>query len=198
MASTSHPDAPSEGLVPVPPGALLEDPERIRLVEMIAKKLETVPLTLKISTFKTSYAALWLADIEKLKALADEKPLVIYSLLSVFETDVRLGQRWQQKDNDPESRAPSAPQTPIKDGSPFFPSSSAPGPSPGGSASKPPTSTPQRQPLSLQTSGSPDNSRKRPGEPLGTPEGAKKPRLGGADLVAAIPFYLNLLQLALH
>ncbi|KAH1580263.1 hypothetical protein KXX69_003673 [Aspergillus fumigatus] len=188
MASTSHPDAPSEGLVPVPPGALLEDPERIRLVEMIAKKLETVPLTLKISTFKTSYAALWLADIEKLKALADEKPLVIYSLLSVFETDVRLGQRWQQKDNDPESRAPSAPQTPIKDGSPFFPSSSAPGPSPGGSASKPPTSTPQRQPLSLQTSGSPDNSRKRPGEPLGTPEGAKKPRLGGADLDESLFF----------
>lgn len=96
ITSTSHPDAPSERLVPVPPGALLEDPERIRLVEMIAKKLETVPLTLKISTFKTSYAALWLADIEKLKALADEKPLVIYSLLSVFETDVRLGQRCQQ------------------------------------------------------------------------------------------------------
>ncbi|KAF7182002.1 hypothetical protein CNMCM7691_001390 [Aspergillus felis] len=183
MASPSHPGAPSEGHAPVPPGALFEDPERVKLINMIAEKLGQTAYTEKISTFKTSYAALWLADIEKLKALVDKVPFDLYSNLRVSEMDHRIHERWSQRDKDAESRAPSAPQTPIKATPPLFPSSSAPGPSPSDLTSEPPTSTPQRQPLSLETPGSPATL-KRPGESLGTPEGAKKPRLG-EDVTAA-------------
>ncbi|KAF7125239.1 hypothetical protein CNMCM5793_001417 [Aspergillus hiratsukae] len=65
----------------------------------------------------------------------------------------------------------------------MFPSSSPPGLSPGDSTSEPPGSTPRRkgQPQAVETPGSPGTSRKRPGEPLDTPKGAKKPRIYPKD-----------------
>ncbi|GIK07620.1 hypothetical protein Aspvir_003286 [Aspergillus viridinutans] len=174
---STHPGTPSEGAASSkPPGALFEEPERVKLIEMIAEKLGETVHTHRISTFKTSYAGLWLADIEKLKALGDKEPLDLYSRLSVSELEYKIDQRWQQKDNDAESRAPSAPQTPIKGTPPLFPSSSAPGPS-AGEDSTASTPRPRDQPLSIDTPGSSGKSRKRPGEALGTPEGAKKPRI---------------------
>jgi hypothetical protein len=79
------------------PGAPFEETERVKLIEIITEKLGNLTdYTHKISTFKTSYAALWLADIEKLKALSDKEPFDIYASLLVFESDHRIGQRCQQ------------------------------------------------------------------------------------------------------
>ncbi|GFF41154.1 hypothetical protein IFM51744_04711 [Aspergillus udagawae] len=186
MASSSRPGSSSEGAAGVPPpGALFEDPERVKLINKIADGLNTLKSELDtIKKFKTSYACLWLADMEKLRFLVDRhlpddglyEPFELYDKLCRIETKGRIGQKWQQ-DSQPDSRAPSAPQTPIKEAPPLFPSSSPPGP--GDSTSGPPSSTPQRQgpPLSVQTAGSSDTSRKRPGEPLGTPKAAKKPKI---------------------
>ncbi|GFG24907.1 hypothetical protein IFM61606_04831 [Aspergillus udagawae] len=86
------------------PGAPFEETERFKLIKIITEKLGNLTdYTHKISTFKTSYAALWLADIEKLIALSDKEPFDIYASLLVFESDHRIGQRWQQKDRQEEA-----------------------------------------------------------------------------------------------
>ncbi|RHZ57444.1 hypothetical protein CDV55_103848 [Aspergillus turcosus] len=199
MATPSHTAAPPEDSAPVPlPGALFAEPERVELINKIAKKLGETKHTKKLSTFKTCYAGLWLADVEKLKDLADDTPLRLYGQLLIAETEHRIGHRWQGKDNDAESRAPSAPPTPSKDTPPpLFSSSSVPGPSPGDSTSEPPTSTPRRHPPPLDTSGSLDKSRKRPGKALGTPERAKKPRIDG-DVAIPRPRDKRVTQACFH
>ncbi|GFF41160.1 hypothetical protein IFM51744_04714 [Aspergillus udagawae] len=89
---------------PSGPGAPFEETERFKLIEIITEKLGNLTdYTHKISTFKTSYAALWLADIEKLNALSDKEPFDIYASLLVFESDHRIGQRWQQRDRQEEA-----------------------------------------------------------------------------------------------
>lgn len=87
----------------------------------------------------------------------------------------------QQKKGSAQSTAPSAPPTPAKNTPPpLFLSSPALGRSPGDLVSEPPTSTPQRQRVSLGTSGSPSASHKRAGDPQSTPKGAKKLKLDTA------------------
>jgi hypothetical protein len=55
------------------------------------------------------YACLWLADIEKLKSSVDEylpnTSVERLAMLEHIEIHGKIGQRWQQKDNDSESRA---------------------------------------------------------------------------------------------
>jgi hypothetical protein len=103
MASASRPGSSSEGAAGVPPpGALFEDPERVKLINKIADGLNTLKSELDtIKKFKTSYACLWLADMEKLRFLVDRhlpddglyEPLELYDKLCRIETKGRIGQK---------------------------------------------------------------------------------------------------------
>ncbi|KAG2001621.1 hypothetical protein GB937_010064, partial [Aspergillus fischeri] len=89
------------------PGAPFEDPDRVKLLEMIAEKLRETACAQRIT-------------------LGDKEPLLIYYRLLVSKVDYKPSQRsyhyvqltvfysGPQKDNNAESRASSAPQTPVK------------------------------------------------------------------------------------
>jgi hypothetical protein len=85
MAGSSHPGAP------------LEDPHRVKLMEMIAEGLGRLSRahTKTINKLKACYACLWLADIKKLKDWVEylpNKPLALFALLELFEFECRIGQ----------------------------------------------------------------------------------------------------------
>ncbi|KAF7182130.1 hypothetical protein CNMCM7691_001518 [Aspergillus felis] len=189
MSSSSGPVPPSKVAdVVEAPDASFDEPERVELINKIANALNALNEP-KIKNWTTCYGCLWLADIEKLRALVNQAlpdngehdALRIYDKFFRVENEGCIGQNWQQKKGSAQSRAPSAPPTPARNTPPpLFLSSPALGRSPGDLVSEPPTSTPQRQRLSLGTSGSPSASHKRAGDPQSTPKGAKKLKLDTA------------------
>ncbi|GIJ92580.1 hypothetical protein Asppvi_001858 [Aspergillus pseudoviridinutans] len=94
------------------PGAPFEETERIKLVHKITDAVTTLPFFKAdaIKSFKTFYACLWLADMEKLQYLIDRHlpdgphwPIEIYDKFCRVGAEGKIGQNWQQKDRQEEA-----------------------------------------------------------------------------------------------